>query len=64
MIHSEGDTAVPVAPTRALAAVAPAMGWPMTYLEVADAEHTAEWNVDPAAYEDALTRFLRAVVPR
>jgi uncharacterized protein len=64
MIHSEGDTAVPVAPTRALAAVAPAMGWPMTYLEVADAEHTAGWNVDPAAYEDALTRFLRAVVPR
>jgi alpha-beta hydrolase superfamily lysophospholipase len=64
LIHSEGDTAVPVGPSRALAAVAPAMGWPMTYLEVASAEHTGEWNVDPAGYEDALTRFLRDVLPR
>ena len=48
----------PSAPSRALAAVAPALGWPMTYLEVPDAEHTAAWNADPAAYEDAVTRFL------
>ena len=58
MIHTAGDTAVPVQPTRALAAAAPALGWPMTYLEVPDAEHTAAWNADPAAYEDAVTRFL------
>jgi alpha-beta hydrolase superfamily lysophospholipase len=64
LIHSAGDTAVPVGPSRALAAVAPAMGWPMTYLEVPDAEHTASWNADPAVYEDALTRFLRGVLPR
>jgi alpha-beta hydrolase superfamily lysophospholipase len=62
MIHSAGDTAVPVEPTRALAAVAPAMGWPMTYLEVPDAEHTAAWNADPAVYENALTSFLRDVL--
>lgn len=58
MIHTVGDTSVPVQPTRALAAAAPALGWPMTYVEVPDAEHTAAWNADPAAYEDAVTRFL------
>ncbi len=64
MIHSVGDTAVPVGPSRELAAVAPAMGWPMTYLEVPDAEHTGSWNADPAAYEEAMTRFLREALPR
>jgi alpha-beta hydrolase superfamily lysophospholipase len=63
MIHSAGDTAVPAQPARALAAVAPALGWPMTYLEVPEAEHTAAWNADPVAYEDTLTRFLRGVLP-
>ncbi len=62
MIHTAGDSAVPVQPTRALAAAAPALSWPMTYVEVPDAEHTAAWNADPAAYEDAVTRFLRAVL--
>ena len=62
MIHSTGDTAVPVEPARALAAVAPAMGWPVEYLEVPDAEHTAAWNADPSAYEDTVTRFLRGVL--
>jgi len=58
VIHTTGDSAVPAAPSRRLAAVAPELGWPMTYLEVPDAEHTAAWNADPAAYEDAVTRFL------
>ena len=58
LVHTAGDSAVPVQPSRMLAAVAPALGWPMTYLEVPDAEHTAAWNADPAAYEDAVTRFL------
>lgn len=62
MIHSTGDTAVPVQPSRALAAVAPALAWPLTYVEVPEAEHTAAWNADPAAYEDALSRFLRATL--
>jgi uncharacterized protein len=58
LIHTTGDSAVPVQPSRALAAAAPELGWPMTYVEVPDAEHTAAWNADPAAYEDAVTRFL------
>jgi len=58
LVHTTGDSAVPVQPSRALAAVAPELGWPMTYLEVPHAEHTAAWNADPAAYEDAVTRFL------
>jgi dienelactone hydrolase len=58
LVHTAGDRAVPVQPSRTLAAAAPALGWPMTYLEVPDAEHTAAWNADPAAYEDAVTRFL------
>jgi uncharacterized protein len=63
LIHTAGDTAVPVQPSRALAAAAPALGWPITYFDVPYAEHTAAWNADPAAYEDAVTRFLRAVLP-
>jgi pimeloyl-ACP methyl ester carboxylesterase len=58
LVHTTGDSAVPVQPSRALAAAAPELGWPMTYLEVPHAEHTAAWNADPAAYEDAVTRFL------
>jgi uncharacterized protein len=58
LIHTAGDSAVPVQPSRALAAAAPALGWPMTYFEVRDAEHTGAWNADPGAYEDAVARFL------
>lgn len=58
LVHTSDDTAVPVGPSRALAAVAPAMGWPMTYVEVAGVEHTAAWNADPAAYEATVTAFL------
>lgn len=62
IVHSGGDTAVPAGPSRALAAVAPAMGWPMTYLEVPDVEHTGSWNADPDAYERAVTTFLEPVL--
>jgi hypothetical protein len=62
VVHSSGDTAVPVAASRALVAAAPALGWPMRYLEVADIEHTASWNADPAAYEQAVTSFLAEVL--
>ncbi|MHA6628967.1 alpha/beta hydrolase family protein [Pseudonocardia sichuanensis] len=58
LLHSTGDTAVPVAASRALAAAAPSLGWPLRYVEVPDAEHTASWNADPAAYEHAVTSFL------
>lgn len=58
LVHSTDDTAVPVAPSRALAAAAPELGWPMTYVEVADVEHTGAWNADPAAYEATVGGFL------
>jgi dipeptidyl aminopeptidase/acylaminoacyl peptidase len=62
VVHSTGDTAVPVAVSRALAAASPALGWPLRYLEVPVVEHTASWNADPAAYERAVRSFLADVV--
>jgi pimeloyl-ACP methyl ester carboxylesterase len=62
VVHSTGDTAVPVAASRALAAAAPGLDWPMRYLEVPDVEHTASWNADPVAYERAVTSFLAEVL--
>jgi len=60
LVHSGDDTAVPVEPSRALAAAAPDLGWPMWYLEVPDVEHTGAWNADPARYERVVTGFLAA----
>ena len=62
VIHTDQDTVVPVAPSRALAAAAPALDWPMHYVEVVGAEHTAAWNADPAAYEQAVIGFLAQVL--
>ena len=62
IVHSSSDTAVPVGPSRALAAVAPALGWPIRYLEVPGAEHTGSWNADPEGYEQALLGFLTEVL--
>jgi uncharacterized protein len=62
LVHSAGDTAVPVTASRRLAAAAPQLGWPLRYLEVPDVEHTASWNADPAAYERAVTTFLAGVL--
>jgi dipeptidyl aminopeptidase/acylaminoacyl peptidase len=62
LVHSTEDTAVPVEPSRALAAVAPSLGWPMEYLEVPGVEHTGAWNADPDAYERAVVRFLARVL--
>ncbi|HVL86295.1 MAG TPA: alpha/beta fold hydrolase [Pseudonocardia sp.] len=58
LVHSSGDTAVPVAASRALAAAAPRLDWPLRYVEVPDAEHTGSWNADPDAYERLVTGFL------
>jgi alpha-beta hydrolase superfamily lysophospholipase len=63
VVHTTGDTAVPVGPARALAAAAPSLGWPLRYLEVPDAEHTGAWNADPDAYERAVLAFLAEHVP-
>jgi uncharacterized protein len=62
LVHSTGDTAVPVAASRALAFAAPALDWPLRYLEVPVVEHTASWNADPAAYEHAVTSYLDEVL--
>lgn len=62
LVHTTEDTAVPVAPSRALAAAAEGLDWPMTYLEVPGAEHTGAWNADPASYERAVTQFLVEVL--
>jgi uncharacterized protein len=64
VVHSVEDTAVPIAATRALVADAARLDWPIRLLEVPGVEHTAAWNADPAAYEDAVTGFLAGVAAR
>ena len=61
VVHSDADTAVPISASRALVAAAPALDWPMRYVEVAGVEHTASWNADPAAYERTVVGFLDEV---
>jgi uncharacterized protein len=63
LFHGTRDTAVPIGPARALAARAAGLDWPLRYVEVEGAEHTAAWNVDPEAYGRALAAFLRPVAP-
>jgi len=58
VLHSAADTVVPAAPSRALAARAADLAWPMRYLEIPDVEHTGTWNADPAHYERTVTDFL------
>ncbi|MBP2364761.1 alpha/beta hydrolase family protein [Pseudonocardia parietis] len=62
LLHSDGDTAVPVELSRDLAAAAPGLDWPVTYREFAGTEHTGSWNADPEGYEAAVTGFLGAVL--
>ncbi len=64
LVHSSEDTAVPVSASRALAAAAPELDWPMRYVEVPGMEHTAAWNADPQAYERHVTTFLQDVLGR
>ena len=58
LFHGSGDTTVPVQASRDLAAAAKGLDWPLTYVEVPGAEHTAAWNVDPSGYERHLRDFL------
>ncbi len=62
VVHTDADTAVPVSASRALAVAAPSLDWPLRYVEVPEAEHTAAWNADPAAYEGLVSSFLREVL--
>ncbi|MFI9386339.1 alpha/beta hydrolase family protein [Kutzneria sp. NPDC052558] len=58
LFHGSADHTVPVQASRDLAAAAGRLDWPLTYVEVPDAEHTASWNVDPKGYESHLRDFL------
>ncbi|WP_181784432.1 prolyl oligopeptidase family serine peptidase, partial [Pseudonocardia pini] len=62
IVHSTPDTAVPIGPTRALAAAGPDLDWPIRLVEVAGVEHTASWNADPERYEQLVTEFLEEVL--
>ncbi|MFG2311615.1 alpha/beta hydrolase [Streptomyces sp. NPDC048566] len=55
LVHGPDDTIAPWGPSRRLAASRPDL---VTLHTVADAPHAALWNADPAAYEEALRRFL------
>ena len=62
LLHSDGDTAVPVTLSRDLAAAAAGLDWPVSYREFAGTEHTGSWNADPEAYGAAVTGFLGRVL--
>ncbi|WP_447005577.1 alpha/beta hydrolase family protein [Saccharothrix isguenensis] len=61
LFHGGADGSVPVQASRDLAAAAGRLDWPLRYVEVPAAEHTAAWNVDPEAYERTVTEFLDSV---
>ncbi len=58
LFHGDNDPTVPVAVSDALAAARPDL---VTYHRVQGAAHVRSWNVDPAAYEAAVTEFLGRV---
>uniref|UniRef100_A0AAU2JMI8 Peptidase S9 prolyl oligopeptidase catalytic domain-containing protein n=1 Tax=Streptomyces sp. NBC_00049 TaxID=2903617 RepID=A0AAU2JMI8_9ACTN len=55
IFHGPDDTLAPWEPSRRLAAARPDL---VTLHTVRGAGHGAMWNADPAAYEEALRRFL------
>ncbi|MFB6616761.1 alpha/beta hydrolase family protein [Streptomyces sp. NPDC056367] len=55
IFHGPHDTLAPWEPSRRLAAARPDL---VQLRTVEEAEHGAMWNADPAAYEEALRRFL------
>ncbi|MFI9011954.1 alpha/beta hydrolase family protein [Actinosynnema sp. NPDC053489] len=61
LFHGDADGTVPVQASRDLAAAAGRIDWPLRYVEVPKAEHTASWNVDPESYDRALTAFLGSI---
>jgi dipeptidyl aminopeptidase/acylaminoacyl peptidase len=58
LFHGGADGTVPVSASRDLAAASYRLGWPMRYVEVPAADHTAAWNVDPAGYERTVAEFV------
>ncbi|WP_367132503.1 alpha/beta hydrolase family protein [Saccharothrix sp. HUAS TT1] len=61
LFHGGADGTVPVQASRDLAVAANRLAWPIRYVEVPEAEHTASWNVDPEGYERALLDFLASI---
>ncbi|WP_146605069.1 alpha/beta hydrolase [Jiangella anatolica] len=57
LFHGSGDTTVPVTSSDRFAAARPDL---VTYLR-GEAEHVRNWNLDPAAYEAAVTAFLTSL---
>jgi alpha-beta hydrolase superfamily lysophospholipase len=55
LFHGIDDTVVPIDDSDVFA---DALGKWVTYYRVPKADHTQEWNVDPALYEQRLSRFL------
>ncbi|HEX6347708.1 alpha/beta hydrolase family protein [Umezawaea sp.] len=62
VFHGDADGTVPVRGSRDLAAAAERLRWPLRYVEVPGADHTAAWNTDQAAYERNLGDFLTSVI--
>jgi pimeloyl-ACP methyl ester carboxylesterase len=56
VIHGSDDTTVPLRTSQQLKASRPDQ---VTLTVVPGAEHVESWNVDPRAYDEAVTRFLR-----
>ncbi len=63
VIHGSADSTVPPQPARQLAATGAELSWPVHYVEVDGAEHTAAWNVDPEGYQGVVEAFLRQHAP-
>ncbi len=58
LFHGDADKTVPVTTSDALARARPDI---VEYIRGADVGHTRSWNSDPAAYEEAVTNFLRGL---
>jgi len=58
LFHGDKDDTVPMAISDRLARTRPDL---VTYVRVAGASHVKAWNVDPAAYEAAVSEFLGRV---
>lgn len=60
IFHGTDDATVPIATSRELAAARDTV----TFVETAGADHVESWNVDPSAYDRALSRFVTALDSR
>ncbi|WP_240741693.1 alpha/beta hydrolase [Deinococcus sp. KSM4-11] len=59
LFHGSEDQTVPVAHVERLAQARPDI---VEYHRVEGAEHVGPWNIDPAAYEEIVTRFVERIL--